>query len=125
MLQARLIAMNGPLRKSAFPVAGELSLGRDLQNTVRLEDPWVSARHCIITDEHGRCVLQDLDSHAGTFVNGIPVKLRELKAGDELAIGNSIFVFETDGPVVSPATKYEWTKTRNRTRRWWNCILWS
>ena len=105
MLQARLIAMNGPLRKSVFPVTGELSLGRDLQNTVRLEDPWVSARHCIITDEHGRCVLQDLDSHAGTFVNGIPVKLRELKAGDELAIGNSIFVFETDRPVVSPSNE--------------------
>lgn len=84
---------------------GEVSLGRDRENTVRLEDPWVSARHCTIVEHDGRCVLSDLESHAGTFVNGIPVKERELKSGDELAIGNSIFLFQAERAVRSPSSE--------------------
>jgi len=40
--------------------------------------------------------LIDLDSHSGTFVNGIPVKVRELNAGDEIAVGNSLFLFQPE-----------------------------
>jgi transcriptional regulator with GAF, ATPase, and Fis domain len=84
---------------------GEVSLGRNAENTVRLEDPWVSARHCMIGDHDGRCVLSDLESHAGTFVNGIPVKERELKSGDEVAIGNSIFLFQAERAVRTPSSE--------------------
>jgi transcriptional regulator with GAF, ATPase, and Fis domain len=104
-VQAKLVAINGPLRKSEFPVVSEVSMGRDAKNTVRLEDPWVSSLHCTITEENGRCILNDLDSHAGTFVNGIPVKQRELKSGDEVAIGNSIFLFQAEQAVRSPSSE--------------------
>jgi transcriptional regulator with GAF, ATPase, and Fis domain len=102
---AKLVAINGPLRKSEFPVAGEVSLGRDAENTVRLEDPWVSPRHCVVAEENGRSVLTDLESHAGTFVNGIPVKQRELKGGDEIAIGNSIFLFQVEKAIPVPSSE--------------------
>jgi transcriptional regulator with GAF, ATPase, and Fis domain len=104
-VQAKLVAINGPLRKSEFPVVSEVSMGRDAKNTVRLEDPWVSSLHCTITEENGRCILNDLDSHAGTFVNGIPVRQRELKSGDEVAIGNSIFLFQAEQAVRSPSSE--------------------
>jgi transcriptional regulator with GAF, ATPase, and Fis domain len=104
-VQAKLVAMNGPLRKSEFPVVGEVSMGRNAENTVRLEDPWVSSLHCTITEENGRCILHDLDSHAGTFVNGIPVKQRELKSGDEVAIGNSIFLFQAEQTARAPSSE--------------------
>lgn len=101
-MQAKLVAINGPLRKSEYPIVGEVTLGGDAESTIRLEDPWVSAHHCTVTEHDGRFVLNDLESHAGTFVNGIPVKQRELKSGDEVAIGNSLFLFCADASMSSP-----------------------
>jgi transcriptional regulator with GAF, ATPase, and Fis domain len=101
-MQAKLVAINGPLRKSEFPISGEISVGREADNTIRLEDPWVSARHCTIAEQNGRFILQDLESHAGTFVNGIPVTQRELTGGDEVAIGNSLFLFQLEKSLDLP-----------------------
>ena len=67
-------------------------------NTIRLEDSAVSPHHCVIESHDGKVVLTDLESHFGTFVNGIPVKDRELKSGDQIAVGNSVFLFETEKP---------------------------
>jgi Nif-specific regulatory protein len=69
-------------------------MGRDEGNDILIEDPAVSPHHCRIGLQDGRLILNDLDSHSGTFVNGIPVKQRELKSGDEVAIGDSVFVLE-------------------------------
>jgi Nif-specific regulatory protein len=69
-------------------------MGRDAGNDILIEDPAVSPHHCRIGLQDGRIILSDLDSHSGTFVNGIPVKQRELKPGDEVAIGDSVFVLE-------------------------------
>ncbi len=69
-------------------------MGRDAGNDILIEDPAVSPHHCRIELQDGRLILSDLDSHSGTFVNGIPVKQRELKPGDEVAIGDSVFVLE-------------------------------
>jgi transcriptional regulator with GAF, ATPase, and Fis domain len=101
-MQAKLVAINGPLRKSEYPIVGEVTLGGDAGSTIRLEDPWVSAHHCAISEQGERFFLNDLESHAGTFVNGIPVKQRELKSGDEVAIGNSLFLFQSEVSLSSP-----------------------
>ena len=106
-MTARLVAINGPYRKSVYPLVGEILLGRDPNNSVHLEDPWVSAQHCTISDQQGRYILNDLDSHAGTFVNGIPVKQRELKPGDEIGIGNSLFLFQQEAPSSAPSNKVQ------------------
>ena len=108
MQAAKLVAINGPLRKSEYPIVGEITMGQAAENTVRLEDPWVSAHHCTIAEQNGRYVLGDLESHAGTFVNGIPVKQRELKGGDEIAIGNSLFLFQEEKVAsTTPSSKVQ------------------
>ena len=44
-----------------------------------------------------RVKLEDLGSHNGTYVNGERLKApRDLAAGDEIAIGDSLFVFEPE-----------------------------
>jgi transcriptional regulator with GAF, ATPase, and Fis domain len=106
----KLLAISGPLRKSQFPLGAEIAIGRDVNNAIHLEDPAVSPHHCRIGLQDGRLILSDLDSHSGTFVNGIPVKQRELKSGDEVAVGNSVFLFETEKPesaASSPVQMYE------------------
>jgi transcriptional regulator with GAF, ATPase, and Fis domain len=98
----RLSALNGPLRKSEFPVAASLSIGAADSNPICLEDASVSACHCQITRDDGRYLLTDLDSTSGTFVNGIPVKQRILSPGDQIGVGSSLFLFEVeDSPLAA------------------------
>ncbi len=103
-MATKLLAISGPLRKSEFQLSAQLAIGRDPGNTIRLEDTGVSPHHCVIESRDDKVVLTDLESHFGTFVNGIPVKDRELKSGDEIAVGNSVFLFETDKPHNTAST---------------------
>ena len=106
---AKLVAIRGPLRKSEFLVSGGVRIGRADENGIRLEDATVAERHCEVATKDGRYVLRDLDSNGTTFVNGIPVKERELETGDELAIGNSVFLFSAGNhePVASSAVELD------------------
>lgn len=95
-MQPILAALNGPIRNLKFPLAGILSIGRNPANSICLDDATVSPDHCRISCENERFLLTDMDSDSGTFVNGIPVKQRVLSPGDEIAVGNSLFLFEMD-----------------------------
>jgi Nif-specific regulatory protein len=95
-VQAKLVAISGPLRKSEFEVGVGVAIGSAEANAICLEDATVSPRHCEIAVVGDRCVLSDLESESGTFVNGLPVKQRELATGDEIAIGNSVFLFSAE-----------------------------
>jgi transcriptional regulator with GAF, ATPase, and Fis domain len=92
-VSANLLAIRGPLRTSEFRLGPRVSIGRSQENEIRLDDAGVSERHCAIDTADGRYLLRDLQSRGGTFVNGIPVKEREIANGDEIAIGNSVFLF--------------------------------
>ncbi len=106
-MQPKLAALSGPLRKSEFPVAGFLSIGRDSSNSVCLEDTSVSANHCHITADKEQFLLTDLGSGSGTFVNGIPVKERVLAAGDQIAVGSSLLLFQLDDSPASTSSPVE------------------
>jgi transcriptional regulator with GAF, ATPase, and Fis domain len=99
---SKLLATIGPLRKSEFSLGAENSIGRGVDNAICLEDATVSPQHCKVEFRSGRYVLVDLDSQAGTFVNGIPIKERELQSGDEVTIGSSVFVFKAEKPLSTP-----------------------
>ena len=88
-----LSVISGPWKGSNFPVIAPLSIGSDPSNNVRLEDLSVAPRHCLITQDSAGFLLKDLDTPAGTFVNGIPVSGRSLAFGDQISIGESSFLF--------------------------------
>ena len=97
--------MRGPVKGSVFPLPeGEFSVGRHASNSLCLEETAVSRRHCLIQRTGGCCVLKDLESRNGTFVNGTPVTEQPLVQGDEIRIGGSIFSFlvDADRVVVLP-----------------------
>jgi Nif-specific regulatory protein len=104
MSVTRLLALSGPLRNSEFPLGPDVTIGRNADNTIRLDDPEVSPHHCKIGELDGRLIVVDLDSRSGTFVNGIPVKQRQLKSGDELAVGNSVFLFDAEKARSAPSS---------------------
>jgi pSer/pThr/pTyr-binding forkhead associated (FHA) protein len=104
-LATKLLAISGPLRKAEFPLSAQLAIGSGAGNTIRLEDSAVSLHHCVIESHDGKVVLTDLESHFGTFVNGIPIKDRELKSGDQIAIGNSVFSWRQKSSITLRAAR--------------------
>src|ERR1700735_2385284 len=112
-IPAELEAMAGPLKGSSIPLTeDEVSFGREPSNQISLLDAAVSRKHCVITRKSGQFKIQDLNSRNSTFVNGVPVTERTLASGDEIKIGNSLFVFvvpETE-KAKSIATSVEFDK---------------
>jgi transcriptional regulator with GAF, ATPase, and Fis domain len=95
----RLAAISGPLRDSVFPlIDGTLSIGRELSNDLSIDDGMVSPNHCVIALAADQCILRDLGSPTGTFVNGLPVQERPLVNGDQIAVGGSVFLFLREEP---------------------------
>jgi transcriptional regulator with GAF, ATPase, and Fis domain len=109
-LHPRLLAIAGPLKDSIIPLPdGEATLGRDPMNAVPVVDPSVSRKHCLLRREaDGRFQVKDLDSRNGTVVNGLPVREQWLRHGDEIAIGDSSFIFLLENEVRdTPASRVE------------------
>ena len=70
-----------------------VTLGREDDNTIRLNDERVSRFHAKIQEDAGRIILTDLDSTNGTRVNGHPVQMRVLQHGDQLSIGRCLLIY--------------------------------
>jgi pSer/pThr/pTyr-binding forkhead associated (FHA) protein len=68
---------------SRFPAV----LGRGAEATTRLDDRWLSRRHCELVVAEGLLKVRDLDSKHGTYVNGERVREAVLYPGDHLQIG--------------------------------------
>ncbi len=99
----------GPSKDSTIPLPdGEASIGRDPTNVVALIDPSVSRKHCVLRSEDGRFQIKDLDSRNGTLVNGEAVKEQWLRHGDEIATGDSVFLFLLEEEErATPASRVE------------------
>ena len=92
-MRPRLVSVLGTYpAETPFSEAG-LTIGRDAACTVRLEDPAVSSRHCVIVKAGDRFVLRDSNSTNGTFVNGKAAAEVDLKHGDEIRVGHVRFQF--------------------------------
>jgi len=81
-------------------VVGEITIGRDSGIDVWLNDPGVSRRHATVSKQpRGGVVVTDLNSTAGSFVNGHRFDTHALTIGDRLQIGP--FCFQFDGHALN------------------------
>jgi pSer/pThr/pTyr-binding forkhead associated (FHA) protein len=78
-----------------------VTIGREEENSLRLNDDRVSRFHAKIQEDSDRIVLTDLDSTNGTRVNGLPVQMRVLQVGDHVTVGRSILVFGSPEQVIA------------------------
>ena len=109
-MRPRLLVIAGPSKDSTIPLPdGEATLGRDPTNAVAVADASVSRKHCLLRrDEDDRFQIKDLDSRNGTMVNGLAVKEQWLRHGDEIATGDSVFLFLLeDADQAIPASRVE------------------
>jgi hypothetical protein len=88
-----LVAMNAN-KIARYPILpGGITVGTSPENDVQLTDAFVSYRHAKITETAAGCVLKDLDSSNGTWINQRRVKWQVLRDGDLVDFGPSRFEF--------------------------------
>jgi transcriptional regulator with GAF, ATPase, and Fis domain len=98
-----LLALFGPKRGVRLEIDARAMLGRSSEADLQLIDGKVSREHCRFTARGGSLEVEDLGSHNGTFVNGERLSApRVLAPGDEIAVGDSLFVVDGgDGDVAA------------------------
>ncbi|GAB4509440.1 MAG: DUF3662 and FHA domain-containing protein [Anaerolineae bacterium] len=76
-----------------------VNIGRSPDNQIQLDDPHVSRHHVQLRLRDGAYFLFDVDSHSGTFVNGINIKEHRLSTGDVIRIGLTQMIYLEHDPV--------------------------
>jgi FHA domain len=78
---------------TAYDLSGGATLGRgDVE--IRLEDPFASSRHALISRQGHVVVIEDLGSTNGTYLNEEPLGgPQPLHSGDRIRIGDSEFSY--------------------------------
>jgi DNA-binding NtrC family response regulator len=115
-MQPRLFGIAGPHKDSTLPLSqDDATLARGLSNASAavdssaidssVADPTVAdpliidapifQKQCRLRQVDGRFQVQDLESRIGTMVNGKSVTEEWLHHGDEITVGDSVFVFLT------------------------------
>jgi serine/threonine protein kinase len=105
---AWLLVLDGPLRGHEFRLNRSLTIGRATNNDVVLShDRKASRRHLEIMLRGNRFHLRDLDSIAGSMVNGLKVQEHDLRDRDEIVVGETtlLFINATEDPVHVPDQK--------------------
>lgn len=93
--------------KYVFMDNAELTIGRDSDNTVCINNRYVSSHHAVIKYMDGVWTIEDKNSTNGTFVNNRRTSSQELRPGDvlfvvgfKLIIGSNYIAFNNPGNTV-------------------------
>ncbi|MFN8855973.1 MAG: FHA domain-containing protein [Planctomycetaceae bacterium] len=85
-------------------LAPPITIGREEENRIQLNDDRVSRFHLKIQEEAGRIILTDLGSTNGTRVNGHPVQMRVLQLGDQISVGRSLLLVGSTEELNRPSS---------------------
>src|SRR3954471_1162408 len=77
-----------PAVGTSFPLDAVTTLGRDVNNSIIVEDPFASTDHAVLTFRGRAWYVEDRDSTNGTDVNGSRIEgVAALGFGDTVQIG--------------------------------------
>jgi len=71
------------------------TIGRTPDNDIQVDTTYVSRHHAVLLSSAGECIIEDLNSTNGLLVNGQRVVRQILKHGDLLAVGKTLFRYES------------------------------
>jgi hypothetical protein len=84
-----------------------VAIGRRLDNDLVIDNPRVSRRHALIQGSAGRYLIKDLQSTAGTLVNGRRIRTVALVPGDVIRLAEIELVYgESPGEPPAKAAPY-------------------
>lgn len=111
VIKTKLICTKGPLRGYEFPInKAVFRIGANKDNDLIIaDDKYVSRNHAHIRVEGDNFSLLDQNSRNGTTINGM--RLDEtpitLKAGDQIKIGDSLFVVAVPPDQIPSSQSYD------------------
>ena len=91
--KAGLVVLKGPITGEIFFIEEIISIGRDYESNIFLDDITVSRNHASIEKIGSNYIFKDLGSLNGSYVNGTLSDNINLKSGDRIQIGKYIFLF--------------------------------
>jgi FHA domain len=87
-----------PALGTVFPLDAVATLGRDVNNTIVVDDGFASTEHAVLSFRGRAWYVEDLDSTNGTYLNGAPIDgLASAAFGDEIQVGRVRFRLERAG----------------------------
>jgi pSer/pThr/pTyr-binding forkhead associated (FHA) protein len=97
-MDANLVLFKKDGSQKAFSLPSDLTvIGRRHDCDLCIPLRVVSRRHCQLSQNNEAMKIRDLDSHAGTFVNGKRISDATVRAGDYITIGPLTFLLQIDG----------------------------
>lgn len=85
-----------------IPLATKVTIGRDRQANVTIDDERLSRNHFVLENQQGLILVTDLNSSNGTFVNGTRITSPTyVKQGSQIKAGNTTFTFSFPGQVYT------------------------
>jgi pSer/pThr/pTyr-binding forkhead associated (FHA) protein len=120
---ARLVLKHESQVLREIPLANvPLTIGRALDNNLRIDNLAVSDHHARLCFENEEIVIEDLGSLNGTYVNGLRITRTTLRNGDNIQIGQHLLGVDTiqdasatiedsasGGPKAAGLPKTNWT----------------
>jgi predicted component of type VI protein secretion system len=82
----------------------EITVGRHESQDIAVRESDVSRKHCVFRQKGGVYTLEDLGSALGTCVNGVPIKVQELKSGDVIEVGSVRIKFGQTANPIKPGS---------------------
>ncbi len=112
MAQYQLILRVGPSPGKVFPLMkNEISIGRDINNEIVINDAEVSRKHCRLKAYGEGYMIEDLGSTNGTWVNEQRISgQHQLRSGEMIRLGDNISLtfemvgFDADATVASASS---------------------
>jgi pSer/pThr/pTyr-binding forkhead associated (FHA) protein/S1-C subfamily serine protease len=109
---ARLILANG----REIELTGSMTIGRSVENWIKLDGEAVSRKHANLEMLNGRFVLHDLSSN-GTFVNEKRITgPTELRDGDKVRIGSNVLIFKKGLAPIQSTLNWQTTEPLSLVR---------
>ncbi len=104
-----ILEFNGSLLREIPIEKGIITIGREKDNDIAIENLAVSRYHTRLIQKEDKFVLEDLASSNGTFVNKRKIDRYELKEEDVILIGKHTLIFkkENEGSVSIPKPHFE------------------
>jgi hypothetical protein len=89
-----LIGLDGDVPDIYLPSDETVTIGSSPDSDIQIESKFISRHHAQLVKNKNGCVLGDLNSTNGTFVNSRRINKRVLRAGDTVTIGKHRFRYQ-------------------------------